>query len=68
MTMTADPKAEARLRALANADAAMAQAKHRFSLASLACIRGALDAPAQVQRALQEIDAARALLRECADA
>jgi hypothetical protein len=46
----------------------MAAAKHRFSLAALACLRNALDAPALVHRALQEIEQARAALREVRDA
>jgi DNA-binding phage protein len=50
------------------ADSALSQAKHRFSLACLACLRGALDAPAMVQAALQEVDRARAMLRRAADA
>jgi hypothetical protein len=59
----AQRQAEARRLAIANADAAMAAAKHRFSLACLACLRGAVDAEYQVQRALAEIDQARAALR-----
>lgn len=68
MSAMVDPKAEARQRAMTAADGRMAEAKRKFSAASLACIRGAIDAPAQVQRALQEIDAARAALREASDA
>ena len=49
------------------AELAMTQAKARFSQAALACLRNALDAPAQVQRALQEVDRARAMLRYAAD-
>jgi hypothetical protein len=60
MTATADPKAEQRARAIANADARMVRAKSRFSLAALACMRNALDAEEQVRRALEEIDQARA--------
>jgi hypothetical protein len=67
MTAIADPKAEQRARAIAAADERMAQAKVRFSLASLACLRGATDAAQQVKAALAEIDAARAALREVAD-
>jgi hypothetical protein len=51
-----------RQRALAAADERMAAAKAKFSLAALACLRNALDAPALVQRALAEIDAARSAL------
>lgn len=54
--------------AVAAADARMEIAKRRFSLAALACLRGALDAPVLVQRALEEVDAARAALREASDA
>jgi hypothetical protein len=59
-----DLKAMARLRALANADARMQQAKARFSLAALACLRGAVDAEQQVAAALLEVDQARAALRD----
>jgi hypothetical protein len=62
-----DCHAEQRRQALAAADAKMQAAKARFSLAALACIRGAIDAPALVQRALQDIDAARAALREAVE-
>jgi len=58
--LRAQRQAEQRARALAAADQRIQQAKHRFSLAYLACLRNALDAPAQVQKALAEIDAARA--------
>jgi hypothetical protein len=41
----------------------MARAKHRFSLAALACLRQAHDAAEQVRKALDEIDGARAALQ-----
>ena len=63
-----DLHAEARRRAAAAADERMAKAKARFSLAALACLRGAIDAEHQVKAALLEIDLARAALRELADA
>lgn len=45
------------------ADAKMAAAKTRLVLAVLAVKRGALDGDALVRRALDEIDAARTMLR-----
>jgi hypothetical protein len=50
-------------RALDTADQRMKQAKHKFSLAALACLRGRPDAERQVRDALQEVDRARAALR-----
>jgi len=47
----------------ARIDQQLQAAQHAFSQAALACIRGRLDAPAQVHAALAEIDRARALLR-----
>jgi hypothetical protein len=40
-------------------DARFAFAKRRFSLAALACLRGAPDAAHQVSKALAELDAVR---------
>ena len=51
---------------LRRADAALATLKHRISLAALACLRSAPDAAVVVQRALHEVDVARAAL-EAAD-
>ena len=45
----------------------MAEAKHRFSLAALACIRGDTDAPVLVRGALAEVDAALAELAKITD-
>jgi hypothetical protein len=59
----AERAAEDRRRALANADAAMAEAKAKFSVAALSCLRGELSAEQQVRDALAEVDAARAALR-----
>jgi hypothetical protein len=42
----------------------MQVAKQQFTAASLACLRGSLDAAQQVQRALLAIEGARAALRE----
>ncbi|MEO8718358.1 MAG: hypothetical protein ABI423_09085 [Burkholderiales bacterium] len=50
--------------ALAAVDARLVQCKHRISLAALACLRGALDAPELVRRALEEVEGARAALAE----
>jgi len=49
---------------VAAADARMAAAKARFSLAALACLRAAPDAAELVRKALAEVDAARAALSE----
>lgn len=49
------------------ADARIATARHRASLAFLACMRGAPDCERLVQQALAEVDAARAELRMMAD-
>jgi hypothetical protein len=68
--MKADPLAKMReqhQRASAAADARMAEAKYRFSMAALACLRNAADAPVLVQGALAEVDAARAELRKVDD-
>ena len=54
--------------AVAAADERMAAAKARFSAAALACLRAAPNAHELVQRALQEVDAARAALRKATDA
>jgi hypothetical protein len=64
----AQRQAEARRLALANADASMQQAKHRFSLACLACLRGAIDAELLVAQALRDIDQARNALRVAQEA
>lgn len=53
-----------RASALATADEMMQRAKARFSLAALSCLRGATDAAEQVAKALAEVDAARAALRQ----
>ena len=45
----------------------MQAAKAQFSLAALACLRGSLEAPAQVSMALGLIEKARAELRRLAD-
>ena len=53
----------ARTRAAA-IDARLVQAKQRFALAALACLRGAIDAETQVQEALQDVERARELLAQ----
>lgn len=49
---------------MAAVDARLERVKARISMASLACLRGALDAPQLVRQALEEVDRARALLRD----
>ncbi len=56
------PSVPACSRAIATVDARLVQAKHRISLAALACLRGAVDAPELVRQALEEVDRVRALL------
>jgi hypothetical protein len=59
---------EVRERALAAADAQMQAAKVAFTRAVIACMKGEVNADQQVHRALQEVDRARAALREASDA
>jgi hypothetical protein len=53
-----------RAQALGAVDARLSKCKHRISLAALACLRGAVDAPALVRQALEEIERVRAALAE----
>ncbi len=61
------PAVDARDRAMAAADVQLAQAKHRVSLACLACLRNACDAPAMVRQALDAIEGARQLLAQATE-
>lgn len=56
------PQADPRDQAIAAADAQLARAKHRTSLACLSCLRASPDAPQMVRRALEEIEGARKVL------
>jgi hypothetical protein len=67
VTLPRDPLADRRARALNDADLALLLARQRFSVAALACMRGLAGADVLVARALQEVDLARAALREAAE-